>query len=187
MSRKNPLSAFTFPYSKRYYLTHPWKWIHDLYWGIRNFWHRGRWGYAYVDVWNFCDWYPRVGAAALRYLSEHCCGYPGEGTEWDTPERWAEFLKYFAESLDKCADTNDICYIDDHNEYAERFHELAHQLWENGVNDAGQHYSRIAETPEYKELRDRYFARYKELDEEYNEFRINCYKEVGRLLPRLWD
>ena len=67
---KNELSVWTFPYRKGYYLTHPWKWFNDLYWNIRNFWHRGRYGFAYVDAWNWFDWWPKAGAAALEHIAK---------------------------------------------------------------------------------------------------------------------
>jgi hypothetical protein len=50
--KENKLSVWKFPYKKTYYLTHPWKWFYDLYWNFRNFWHRERYGFAYIDVWE---------------------------------------------------------------------------------------------------------------------------------------
>ena len=48
---------------------------------IRDFWQRGRRGYAYTDVWSLCsylaDWLP----AALRQLKEKHVGVPNECIE----------------------------------------------------------------------------------------------------------
>lgn len=185
--KENKLSVWTFSYRKSYYLTHPWLWFKDLYWNIRNFWHRGRYGYAYVDVWNFCDWYPRAGAAALRYLADHGHGYPGH-VPWETPEKWHDHLHELANQLDRCADSLDICFGgEERNEYAEEFHRMCDELQEIRKNEDGTVTMRIRETPEYKELRDNYFRRVKEIDEADNRYREEIYKFVGANLGRYWD
>lgn len=137
--RKNPLSLWSFSYRKTYYLSHPWKWFHNIYSNIRNFIHRGRYGFAYVDAWNFCDWWAMVGAEALRYMRDHGCGYPGFD-QWDTPEKWkayltemADNLQWSAASVDPLYDTlnktrNQYKYIEDDKKRAEIFAEIGKNL-----------------------------------------------------------
>lgn len=184
---KNPLSVWTFPYRKSYYLTHPWKWFKDLYWNIRNFWHRGRYGYAYVDVWNFGEWYPRVAAGALRYLAEHASGYPGV-EPWETPEKWERHLKELAIKLDKCADTLYFDSTDERNEYAKEFYDThEHLIHHREELPNGCIRTWTDETPEYKELREKYWNRMKELAEEDTRFCREVYTFLGENLGRYWD
>lgn len=185
--KQNPLSVWTFSYRKSYYLTHPWKWFKDIYWNIRNFWHRGKHGYAYVDVWNFCDWYPRVGAAALEYLAKHKSGYPGV-KPWDTPEAWEEYLMYLSKRLKRCADSQDICFGEDRNEYSEAFHEAFKNLsYHEEKLDNGCIRTWRDETPEYLELRDKYFAREKEIRKVDQEYIEETYSLISRNLSKFWD
>ena len=187
MKRKNPISVWTFPYRPRYYITHPWKIIKDIYWNIRNFWHRGRFGYAYVDVWDFCNWYPRVAAEALRYMADHHSGYPG-CPPWDTSERWEEHLRYLANQLQRCADSQDICFEEERNEYSEEFHEAFKNLVHHREElPNGMIRTWYDETPEYLELRDKYFAREKEIAAADKQYTEEVYKFLGANLERYWD
>lgn len=187
MKKKNPLTLWDFPYRKTYYLTHPHKWFHDLYWNIRNFWHRGRYGYAYVDVWNFCDWYPRVAAEALRYLAKHGWGYPSIDP-WQTPKLWEDYLERLANELQRCADSQDTCFGEDRNEYKKEYDKLFHGLTRHKKdNEDGSVSTWIDETEEYKEIRDKYFARQQEIMKADDEYRISVYKQLGEVLPRIWD
>lgn len=56
MKKKNKLSLFRLDRKASYYICHPWKFFHELWWDVRNFFHRGRYGYAYTDVWGFYHW-----------------------------------------------------------------------------------------------------------------------------------
>lgn len=183
----NRLSTWSFAYRPSYYLKRPWKWFHEAYWNIRNFIHRGRYGYAYIDVWNFCEWYPRVGAEALRCLAKKGSGYPGV-EPWDTPEKWSRYLRELAEKLDRCADSMDILTYDAKNEYAEQFNMLFNSLVRHQkVNEDGSVTTWRDETPDYLELRDKYFAREKEIVNELKEYRKEVGAEVFGGLGRLWD
>lgn len=185
MKKENVLSVWSFPYRKRYYLTHPWMWMKDLYWNIRNFWHRGRYGFAYVDVWNFCSWYPRVGAAALEYLALHKSGYPGI-KPWDTPEAWEEYLHYLSKRLERCANAQEIDFGEERNEYSEAFDEMMKRVYHEKKEGKWIEAS-FDMTDEDKELRDKYFERAKELAEVDNQYTIETFKWIGEDLGRLWD
>ena len=185
--KENKLSVWDFSYRKTYYITHPWKWFKDLYWNIRNFWHRGKYGFAYVDVWNFCDWYPRVGAAALRYLAEHKSGYPGVDP-WNTPEEWEEYLIYLSKRLERCANSQDILFGEERNEYAEEFHAAYNNLtYHEEELPNGCIRTWRDETPEYKALRDKYFEREKELAKVDQEYIEETFLLVSKDLARFWD
>ena len=184
--KQNKLSLWDFPYRKSYYLTRPWKWFKDLYWNIRNFWHRGRYGYAYVDVWNFCDWYPRVGAEALRYLAKNGSGYPGV-EPWDTPEKWREYLEYLANRLERCANSQDILFGEDRNEYKNALDEIMEQTYRRKENADGTISTWHELTPEQEEIRKKYWEREREIRDADNAYNVETYKWIGEDIGRLWD
>jgi hypothetical protein len=184
--RKNKLSVWTFSYNKRYYLTHPWKWFKDLYWNWRNFWHRARFGYAYVDVWNFCDWYPRVGAEALRYLAQHHSGYPGI-KPWENPKEWEEYLNYLANRLERCADSQDICFGEERNEYAEQLDEIMKNRRKVEEHEDGSVTVSHTLTAEEEEIRKKYWAREEEIRKADQEYNKETYKWLAEDLGHFWD
>ena len=184
---KNPLSVWTFPYRKTYYLTHPWKWFHDLYWNVRNFWHRGRYGYAYVDAWSICDWAPRVIAEALRYMRDHGHGYPGV-PPWETPEKWRDHLTYLANQFQRCADFLDgECDTDERNEYKDAFYEMCNRTHREYKDEKGNIVWTSERTPEDDELRDKYFKRCAELAKVDAQYAREVFGFFGEHLGRYWD
>lgn len=184
--KKNKLSVWTWPYRKRYYLTHPWKWWHDTYWNFRNWWHRGKYGFAYVDVWEWSTWWPEVGAEALRYMAEHGCGYPG-CEPWETPEKWKAHLMDLADKLDWCSESQDICAPDEENEYKEEMDKIQKKCHREKIDENGMYHTWLELTDEDKEIRDKYFAREKEIWESYDEKRAEILESIGRNLPRYWN
>lgn len=184
--KQNKLSLWDFSYRKSYYLTHPWKWFKDLYWNIRNFWHRGRYGYAYVDVWGFCEWYPRVGAAALRYLAKNKSSYPGT-KPWYTPEEWTKYLEYMANRLDRCADSQDILFGVDRNEYKDKLNEIMCETRKITYNDDGTVTHSFDLTPEQEVIRKKYWEREKEIREADQQYIEETYKWLAEDLGHFWD
>ena len=184
--KKNPLSLWTFSYNKSYYLIHPWRWIRDIYWNIKNFWHRGKYGYAYVDVWNFCDWYPRVAAEALRYLALHNNGYPAT-RPWTTMEEWREYLNYLANRLQRCADSQDILFGEERNEYKEEFDEIMKKTRESIYTDDGSTIIPYEFTPEQEEIRKKYIKRAEEITEADQAYIVETFKWLAEDLRRIWD
>lgn len=155
-----PVDLCLFGYSKRHYLTHPWHLVKDLWLGARDIWHRGRYGYAYVDAWNMSTAWCEMGANMLLHLAEHGCAYPGSG-EFNTPEKWKAHLEDMARRLRKCADVD----WDDENEYyVEYFNDLK--------ND---------------ELRRKYWQRAKELQAVRTAFIRETFEEFGRNFDCYWD
>ena len=187
MSKKNPLSVWSYPYKKTYYLTHPWKWWHDTYWNIRNWIHRANKGFAYTDCWNFCDYYPRVGAEALRYLARHNSGYPGY-PPWETPEKWREHLNEMASKLQHCADFLDSeCETDERNEYQEAFYEMCDRTHREYKDEKGNTVWTSERTPEDEELAEKYFKRCEELNKVDRRYAREVFGFLGENLGRYWD
>ena len=186
MKKENPLSVWTFYYRKSYYLMHPWKWIKDLYWNIRNFWHRGRYGYAYTDVWGFCEWYPRIGAEVLRYLAEHHHGYPGV-KPWESAEDWRKYLEYLANRLQRCADSMDICFGSERNEYKDEFDKSFKCAYIEEKGEDGLIHARYNFTPKEEELHKKYWAREEEIRDADDAYNKETYKWLAEDLGHLWD
>ena len=112
---KNDLRISMLSYRKSYYFRHPIRFIRDIYWGIRNFIHRGRYGYSYTDAWNWFNWWPVAGAEALRYMAENGCAYPG-CEPWETPEKWKAYLLDLADRLEWCAKSQDDGFVNEEEE-----------------------------------------------------------------------
>ena len=186
LKKSNPLSVNTFPYRKLYYLTHPWKILKDIYWNVKNFWHRGRFGYAYVDVWNFCNWYPRVGAEALRYLARHNSSYPGT-KPWSTIEEWREYLEYLANRLQRCADSQDILFGQERNEYQEELDNIMRETRKITHNADGSITESHPLSKEQEEIRKKYWEREKEIRNADQAYIEETYKWVAEDLPYFWD
>lgn len=186
MTKKNELSVWTLSYGKSYYLTHPWKLFRDFYWNFRNWWHRGRYGFAYVDVWEWSTWWPKVGAAALKYMAKHGSGYPSV-EPWDTPEKWRDYLNKISDLLKWSADSQDILYNENINEYSAAMNEICERTSRRKENEDGTVSTWLDMTVKDKIIRDKYFAREKELQDEFDEQRAKIFEEIGHKLPRFWD
>ena len=182
--KKNELSIWTLSCRKLYYVKHPIKFFKEIYWNFRNFIHRGRYGYAYSDVCSWYYWYTKVGAESLRYLAEHHHGYPGY-EPWETPEKWAKYLNSLADKLEYCGKT---CEFDDtENEYEEAMNEIYKRCNRTEKGKDGYWRSWLEMTPEDEAIRDKYFARQEEIAEEQEVKRAEIFKEIGKILPRIWD
>ena len=182
--KKNQLSLWTFPYTKRHYMFHPWKLMKDITQNVKNMWHRMKYGYAYIDVWNFLDWYPRVGAAALEYLARHNSGHPADYTE----KEWREHLEYMSKRLTRCADSFDLTFGIERNEYDKDFHDMmARHRMKKVLGDGSICYTHTDFTPEEETLRDNYFRRCEEIAKADQEYREDTFRWIGEDLPKLWD
>ena len=71
-----PISLCVFSYKKSYYLTHPFLFIKELWIGARNAWHRMRYGFAWIDLWNMDTYLGKLVPSMLRELAVRSCGTP---------------------------------------------------------------------------------------------------------------
>ena len=72
-------------------------------------WQRMRRGWADCDAWSLDCYIARVLSGAVLQLAKGHA-YPGEGTEWDTPEKWEAHLKNLSARLGVW---NDETFLDD--------------------------------------------------------------------------
>jgi len=90
-----PISLCVFSYRKSYYLTHPLCFVKELWIGAKNAWHRMRYGWAWVDLWNMDMYLCELVPSMLRELADRACGYP-ESEECPNMETYREYLREFA-------------------------------------------------------------------------------------------
>lgn len=167
--KKNPNSVFTFPYTARYYLTHPWKWFKQCGLNLRSAWLRCTKGWCPWDVWDWDYWFMTVVPQQFRYLAQHGMAYPGR-EPFETPEKWHEWLNDMADLIE----TGKEEWQDEHNEYYEKYIE---QLTDKLGNLAREH----------TELDDNYFARVKELSAQGDKNIRFALDQIAEHFYSLWD
>lgn len=176
-------NVWQFGYSKRYYLTHPWKWIEEAALNIQAAWQRTTRGWADRDAWNMDTWFLHTIPQMLRHLAQHSHGYPGvppfDGD--DGAERWKDWLLETAGLLDTGLED----WQDAHNEYYEEYMEHLMDNWEPPTKNNNGFL--VHKSREFTELDEKYFARVEEL-------RVQGEKNVQEALSRiseyfycLWD
>ena len=171
-----------YPYRKSYYLTHPWKWFKEIWLNLRAGWHRATKGYCYTDLWNMDDWFLTIFPKMLRELADKHCAYPGV-KPFDTSEKWERWLKEMAENLEYCASDPD-----EENEYDKPFFEMCEERrYSSASSDEMITISYTYDDEESKELRDKYFARNKELSDARRKLLEETMAELGLYLRNLWD
>lgn len=93
--KEKTIGVCAFSYRKMYYIKRPWKFFREIKIAVRNYWHRARCGYAWVDLWNMDNYLGQLIPNMLRELSKRACGYPGT-EEYPTPEVYQEYLELLA-------------------------------------------------------------------------------------------
>lgn len=176
-------NVWRFAYGKRYYLTHPWKWIKEAVYNIRAAWQRATRGWDDMDAGDMDNWFLHTIPPMLRYLAENGHSYPGiepfSGEEG--AQRWKDWLLETAGLLD----TGTEDWQDKHNEYYEEY--MAHLMDSSKLpvkDENGYHFH----TPrELTELDKKYLARSKELMEQGEENVQMGLKGMSEWLYSLWD
>lgn len=167
-----------FPYSKRYYLTHPWMFFKDCWVNLKNAWMRATKGYCYTDLWNADDWFLEIFPKMLRHLAAEHNAYPGS-PPFDTSEKWEHWLIEMAENLEYA--TSDP---DEENEYSDEFMSMMDHCREVRKETGAITYE-LDDVG--KELRDKYFNRNKELTDLRQEVLEDTMRELGENLRAIWD
>ena len=171
-----------YPYSKRYYLTHPWKWFKDIWLNLRGGFQRATKGYCYTDLWSMDDWFLSIFPKMLRELAEKHYAYPGV-EPFETSEKWEAWLIKMAEQLEYCASDPD-----EENEYDEPFYKMCEERrYTSTSSDETITISYDYSNEESKELRDKYFERGKELTEARQKLLEETMTELGLHFRCLWD
>lgn len=153
-------SVWTFPYSTRYYLTHPWKWFKQLWRNCRDVYRRARYGWTYSDVWNWDTWFLTIVPDMFKHLAHYSMAYPGEDP-FNTPDEWQAWLLKVANLIEQSSEE----WCDENNEYYEPFM--------NNFSD--------------EEIRKKYFARQEELINICHSNIHEALTEIATHFYKIWD
>lgn len=93
--KAKPIELYAFSYRKSYYLRHPLVFVREIKTLAQNAWHRMRYGFAWVDLWNMDSYLGELVPSMLRELADRACGYP-ESEECPSMEAYREYLREFA-------------------------------------------------------------------------------------------
>ena len=96
-------SVFSFPYSKKYYLLHPWKWVQTFFRNFTYAYRRAVYGWTWSDCYELYDWLLTILSQMFRHLAEYSKSYPGR-VPFETPEKWEDWLNSIADVLEVCQD-----------------------------------------------------------------------------------
>lgn len=180
---KNYNNVWHFACSKRYYLTHPWKWIKEIGYNIRAAWQRATRGWTYIDVWNMDTWFLHTIPPMLHYLAENGHTYPdyppfdGE----NGPERWKDWLIETADLLETGLED----WQNEHNEYYEEYMEHLMDKWEPPTKDENGFY--VYKSRESTELDKKYYARAEELATQGEKNVRIALARIAENFYSLWD
>lgn len=170
-----------YPYRKRYYLTHPWKFISQTFDNFRAGWQRIVKGYANRDVWDLDHYWLDILSHELRFLAENGSAYPG--TEpFETPEKWHQWLNGIADRLDALQED----WAESRNEYEQQYFKAMEEYRTVSFTDTGAIITTYNDD-DIKELHDRWLARMDELNEAQMQETIDVFEELGRHWYLLWD
>ena len=162
------LNVFNWSYSKRYYLTHPWKWFKELWYNIKAAYHRVKYGWCYCDVWNWDDWFCSVVPPMLRHMADHGSAYPG-CEPFDTPEKWHAWLHKTADTIERLGYDD---WMEDTNEYSADYIKSFEGDWRS---------------EEHEEIQKKYYERCKEIHKLRAEVLENFGKEFFKYFDAIWD
>lgn len=175
-SKLNVLNDY--PYSKHYYITHPWKFFAHMWDNWRAAWHRITKGYCASDIWDFDHYLTTLLPAMLRELADNSIGYPGV-EPFETPEKWKDWLLGMADKLELLQED----WAETRNEYEELYF---HALDLHRKADPSTATYDTYNDEDIEKLRKKWLARINELNYEQQAFTIKTFEELGRYLRLLW-
>lgn len=165
---------FCFPYKKRYYLLHPWKFFITLWRNIKSGWQRATKGYCHYDLMDMDDWLLHMISHMLRDMGNDIA-YPGN-EEFPTMESWQKWLNNLAAKFESARENSPM---GPQNEFEKEWHAL---LW-NRVDKNPNITTTIeydTSREHYDLIRKQYFEREKEIYEERNRIVQEAFTELVR-------
>lgn len=102
-------------------------------------------------------------------------------------KEWREYLEYLANRLERCANSMDIGFGEERNEYSKMMDEIMRHRREEIHNEDDSVTIKHELTPEEEDIRKRYWEREKEIraaDEAYN---AETWRWLGEDLKNFWD
>jgi len=178
-------NVFSWPLSRKYYLTHPWQWLSQLRKNVKYAWQRATRGYCDTDVWNMDSWMLALLPPMLRELANDPVGaYPGI-EPFETPEKWHYWLLKMAVRFVELQDD----WPETRNEYEDEYLKLADEARVIEKKEDGTVCCNfIFKDEEYaKELREKWYSRIKELRDAQNAATIAAFSELAEHFYLLWS
>ena len=178
-------NVFKWGYSRKWYLTHPWKWVKELFRNVKFAWQRATRGYCDSDVWNIDSWLLALLPSMLRDLANDPVGaYPGV-EPFDTPEKWHYWLLKMADKFEELQTD----WVESKNEYEDEYMKL---MEESQVMSKGEdkliRCNFIFKDEKYaEELRQKWLSRIKELRQEQDAATIAAFTELAEHFYALWS
>ena len=174
-------SVFNYNYSRRYYLTHPWKLVKEFFRNCNHAWRRAIYGWTWEDCWNLEDWLLNLLPEMLRHMADNGSAYPGS-KPFETPEKWHDWLHSMADVLESLQEENWYSQ----NEYEEEFHnQISMQCSRQNLNDGVT--VTWSEEKDFDIVEELYLARVQELNKEREKLLIDTGRELFQYLDYIWD
>ena len=102
-------------------------------------------------------------------------------------KEWREYLEYLANRLERCANSMDIDFGAERNEYKKILDEIMKRRLKVTYNDDGTVTHSHTLTPEEEDIRKRYWEREKEIREADHQYNLETYKWLAEDLSNIWD
>lgn len=116
MSLLNVLNDF--PYRKRYYFSHPWKFFYEAWSNIKALFARATKGHAWRDSAEMDEFLLHIIPSMLRDIAK---GHAYPGTEpFETPEKWEDWCNSLADIFESVQEEN---WEEGRNEWQEKWEE----------------------------------------------------------------
>lgn len=175
-------NVFEWSYSRKWYLTHPWKWIKELFRNMKFAWQRATRGYCDSDVWSMDSWLLALLPDMLRDLANDPVGaYPGV-EPFDTPEKWRNWLFKMAAKFLELQDN----WPETRNEYENEYMRLVDES--RVIKNNTTCYNFIFKDKAYaEELRQKWLSRIKELNDAQNAATVAAFSELAEHFYALWS
>lgn len=173
------MNVFSYAYRKRYYLTHPWKFVSETMDNFCAAWQRAKRGWAVRDCYELGPQLLQVLPEMLRYLEKNHIGVPMDMTD----EEWTQWLHKMADDIEFLQEEK----WETQNEYAEEFYRASEENRRTKRDELGSPTVTWSDTPDYKEISDKWMKRAEELNEQWYIRAEEVGKSFFNAIPKLWD
>ena len=100
-----------------------------------------------------------------------------------TDEEWTQWLHKMADDIELLQEEN----WEKQNEYADEFYRVIEETRRTERDENGSLHVTWSDEPDYRELKEKYFARCKELNEQWYVKAEEVFYRLSKMIPSLWD
>ena len=175
------MNVFRAYFRPSYYILHPIKFFKHVWWDLKGAYRRIKYGYAYIDSNEFCEWFLNIVPAMLRSVANGD-SYPGV-EPFETYEKWQSYLTNLATRFEELQEEN----WEKQNEYADEFFRISEIMRHEERLENGGLRITWSDEPDYEVLTKKYFDRCKELNDEWYIEAEKVGSMLFHMIPSLWD